>query len=1059
MTAPSGAKTTLNYSSSQALTFGLPDNVKDPNNLTTSWMYDSFGRRSKETRPDATSTTWTWSTCSSFCGWSNSVYQIAQTAYQTNGTSVIRTDTTSYDPIDRVTQTAGPNVTGATATTEKLYNSLGLLAQESMPFLGGSPFFQSYSYDVLNRLIETERPVNASSGQAYCNPATVPPASGCQGTSYAYAGRTLTVTDPRGYTKTTVSDVNGWLRKTTDALGFYVTNTYDSAGSLIGVVDSAGNSLLKNVTYVYGIKPFELAATDADLGAWSYTVDSLGERTGWTDAKGQSFSMTYDALSRPLTRTEPDLFTQWTWGSTPASFNVGQLIAECTQMSSPCSSTNALYYESRTFDSVGRPSTRSIVETGDSGNDGGGAFLFTNTYGPTGQISSIAYPKTPSGFSLHLQYAYQYGLLDTVTDASDPLSVCGSSCTLWTANTANAFGQITQETLGNRVVTNRSYDSVTSWLSGATAGVGGGAALVNQSYLQDKNGSITQRQNNNLGLTESFGYDADNRLTCTALSATCSTATLAYDGGVAGPGNITSQTGVGTYAYPAAGQPRPHAVTSITGTFNGITNPSFSYDANGNMTNRASSSPNITWSSYNYPTAISGTDATGSEEVQINYGPDRQRWKQTYTGPSGIETTYYIGGLFEMVFVGGVTNYRHYIYASGEPVAVYNRNVDSDSMHYMIEDHQGGVSSIVSAAGVTNVNESFSAFGTLRNSTTWSGAPTTNDLTFSKYTRQGYTFQTALGQSMGLNHMNGRVEDAILGRFISPDPNVNDPSSAQSYNRYSYVLNNPMSLVDPSGFAACGDSCPPITRCQFNYGCGNSGGALDGLSVPLGTTVSNTTTYSVVNSDTGEVYSSFSLPSDGDSSSFSAGTAGSDTAPGQSGCSYSFCITQVSSNQGVAVVLPDGTNIADPTSPTGLLMSPVSDLSDVAAAGYGLRSFMNTINDPNSDSDQVTGAVAGLSFGLGLDVAQGGLYDYQRKGNLITGITQLPQFRDVSNFNVGLVGQQAGMSLPQLLTVAGGFAQAFSNNYSPNQPYGLAPQTYAWIVTGWSVGNAGYFGH
>ena len=60
----------------------------------------------------------------------------------------------------------------------------------------------------------------------------------------------------------------------------------------------------------------------------------------------------------------------------------------------------------------------------------------------------------------------------------------------------------------------------------------------------------------------------------------------------------------------------------------------------------------------------------------------------------------------------------------------------------------------------------------------------------------------------------------------------------------------------------------------------------------------------------------------------------------QSGCSV--CLTQVSSNQGVPVALPGGANIADPTSPTGLLMSPVSDLSDVAAAGYGLRSFMNT---------------------------------------------------------------------------------------------------------------------
>jgi len=808
-TDPSSATSTWTYSSNQALTFGVPDSLKNANNLTTSWTYDAFGRKSKETRPDGTSTTWTWSACTSFCGWSNSVYQIAQTAYQTNGTTAIRTDTTSYDPVDRVTQTAGPTVTGTIATAQKLYNSLGLVVQQSMPFLtGGTAYQQSFGYDVLNRLVESERPVSASSGQTYCNPTTVPPVSGCQGTSYAYAGRTTVTTDPLGHTKTTITDVNGWLRRTTDALGFYVTKAYDSAGSLIGVTDSVGNSLLKNVTVVYGIKPFVTAATDADRGAWSYTVDSLGERTGWTDAKGQLFSMTYDALSRPLTRTEPDLYTQWTWGSTPASFNVGQLIAECTGTGTACVASTG-YSESRTFDSYGRPSTRAITQGGNPGYDPGGVFLFTWGYSTQdGMLSTLTYPTSTSSVAFNLAYTYQYGLLHTVVDETDTTAICGTSCTLWTANAVNAFGETTQETLGNGIVMNRTYDTVNSWLSAATGGVGGGSSLSNQSYLEDKNGNIIQRQDNNLGLTESFAYDADNRLTCTALASTCTTPTLAYDGGIAGPGSITSQTGVGTYTYPAAGQPQPHAVTSLTGTFNGITNPSFSYDANGNMTSRAGSTVN--WFSNNYPATISASDATGSEEVQLTYGPDRQRWKQTYTVGGSSETTYYIGGLVDLVF-NGITNFRHYIYAGSEPIAVYIRtNSIPTTMNYMIEDHQSGVSAITSSAGATDVNESFSAFGTRRNPTTWSGAPTTTDLnTIAGLSRQGYTFQTWLGQSMGLNHMNGRVEDAILGRFLSPDLHITDPTSAQSYNRYSYVNNNPLTNIDPTGFDDVATNPPP----------------------------------------------------------------------------------------------------------------------------------------------------------------------------------------------------------------------------------------------------------
>ena len=166
-----------------------------------------------------------------------------------------------------------------------------------------------------------------------------------------------------------------------DAIGYKITRAFDAAGSLTGVTDSAGNTLLSGVTYKYGIKPFRVASTDADRGAWTYTVDSLGELTGWTDAKGQSFSETFDSLSRPLTRTEPDLFTQWTWGSTPASHNVGQLITECTGTGSACASTG--YSESRTFDSYGRLSTRAITQGGNPGNNTGGVFLFTSGYSTT----------------------------------------------------------------------------------------------------------------------------------------------------------------------------------------------------------------------------------------------------------------------------------------------------------------------------------------------------------------------------------------------------------------------------------------------------------------------------------------------------------------------------------------------------------------------------------------------------------------------------------------------------------------------------------------------------
>lgn len=80
-------------------------------------------------------------------------------------------------------------------------------------------------------------------------------------------------------------------------------------------------------------------------------------------------------------------------------------------------------------------------------------------------------------------------------------------------------------------------------------------------------------------------------------------------------------------------------------------------------------------------------------------------------------------------------------------------------------------------------------------------------------TREGYTLQTVLGLWSGLNHMNGRVEDAWAGRMLSADPTIPDPTNTQSYNRFSYVDNNPATLIDPTGFDPNGGDPQPNNPC------------------------------------------------------------------------------------------------------------------------------------------------------------------------------------------------------------------------------------------------------
>jgi RHS repeat-associated protein len=53
---------------------------------------------------------------------------------------------------------------------------------------------------------------------------------------------------------------------------------------------------------------------------------------------------------------------------------------------------------------------------------------------------------------------------------------------------------------------------------------------------------------------------------------------------------------------------------------------------------------------------------------------------------------------------------------------------------------------------------------------------------------------------MGFIHMNGRVYDPSIGRFLSADPTIQHPYNTQDYNRYSYTTNNPLKYVDMNGF-------------------------------------------------------------------------------------------------------------------------------------------------------------------------------------------------------------------------------------------------------------------
>ena len=64
--------------------------------------------------------------------------------------------------------------------------------------------------------------------------------------------------------------------------------------------------------------------------------------------------------------------------------------------------------------------------------------------------------------------------------------------------------------------------------------------------------------------------------------------------------------------------------------------------------------------------------------------------------------------------------------------------------------------------------------------------------------RRGFTGHEHYDR-FGIINMNVRLYDPVLGRFFSPDPQVQNPFSTQGFNRYSYCGNNPVMYTDPNG--------------------------------------------------------------------------------------------------------------------------------------------------------------------------------------------------------------------------------------------------------------------
>jgi RHS repeat-associated protein len=191
----------------------------------------------------------------------------------------------------------------------------------------------------------------------------------------------------------------------------------------------------------------------------------------------------------------------------------------------------------------------------------------------------------------------------------------------------------------------------------------------------------------------------------------------------------------------------------------------------------------------------------GSKHVSFNYDSNMSRYyrKDQYTTQdeqSGrVNTETYYVGAFETIKTDNSLTHQ---YTIGNMLVREDVYTGKMTRKLMIRDHLG---SVLATSELNDDNTQAFISQTFRYDPFGQqfALQESGFAAFTGYFRHGFTGHEMLNE-LNIIHMNGRIYDPTLGRFLQADPFIQAPTNSQSYNRYSYVLNNPLSYTDPSGY-------------------------------------------------------------------------------------------------------------------------------------------------------------------------------------------------------------------------------------------------------------------
>jgi RHS repeat-associated protein len=763
--APQITTTNYDFSTGKAIT------VTDPNSAVTQFDYagDALDRLKTITRADSGKTTYTYDPAH--------LHVISTTDISTSPTAPKNVIKEINDGLGRPIESRQYEDGDASGTnyiaTQRVYDAMGRLLKSSNPFRPSEqPAWTTTNYDALGRVVQTTMPDNAISTIGYVGNVTTfrdPADNWRQNTTDALGRLTQVIEDPTANISIVIppaSAPTNFSHTSSFSPSLITTYTYDLLDDL-KTVSQAGQTRTFNYDFLKRLR----SAINPESGTTSYPqYDGNGNLMQKADGSGNTISYTYDVLNRVTLKTYSGTLTAppvtycydgQTFAGTDGQCTgspVTNFIGRLTQVYSTVSSTKYTGY-----DSMGR--VTGSVQTTD-----GQPYVFGYAYNLAGGMTSMSFPSTR-----------------VVTFGFDPATrinaVTSAARNYATSVGYASHGGISSIALGNGLFETTSFNVRLQPFDirlGASAGSNSLWELQN-GFGTSNNGNVLQQTITAAGMLGSivqvYRYDPLNRLQLASENPSSPGAPVCPD---------TNSQWCEQFSYDARGNRLIAARTNVGvspleptafDANNRISGTGWTYDGAG----RGNITANPIAQTFVYDAENRQTSATsGSSTTQYVYDGDGRRVKRI--DPGGTKT----------IFVYD---------AAGNLAGEYSTASNSAAVQFLTTDHLGSTRVITDASGLVKERLDYRPFGDDILVTQGSPRSGATGYGIDVGVKQKFTSKERDSET-GLDFFGARYFASAQGRFTSPDPVIITPErlrDPQQLNRYAYVRNNPLRLVDPTG--------------------------------------------------------------------------------------------------------------------------------------------------------------------------------------------------------------------------------------------------------------------